>query len=198
MGAIAVLSRADELGAGRLNAMAVVGKAVDKLREDPTLEGRLRDGRPGGRAPRACRRNASSVGVHDPRRAGRAAARELHRFLVSADRFISAEATRPSHPAGACPPDGPVRSVRPPAGRRDDSRWGARRPDAGQELAQHSGLADLRRVIDVHFRRRHPQLKAHALMLALQELVRSTRSPVRRMSSLPRTNTLPTLARSTR
>ena len=38
------------------------------------------------------------------------------------------------------------------------------------ELVRHSGLDDLKRVIDVHCRRRHPQLKAHSALTGLQQV----------------------------
>jgi hypothetical protein len=38
------------------------------------------------------------------------------------------------------------------------------------ELVRHSGLDELKRVIDVHCRGRHPQLKAHSVLLGLQQV----------------------------
>ena len=177
MGAIAVLSRADELGAGRLNAMMVVGKAVDKLREDPTLEG-------------ACETVVPIAGLlalaGETLRQSEFATlvalealppSTLKSLLVSADRFITL--------AGEDLPSPRVRAdlmsrfglfgVRIAVAM---IRGGARdAPALSHELVQHSGLDELRRVIDVHFRRRHPQLKAHALMSALQQLVRENPRP---------------------
>ena len=177
MGAIAVLSRADELGAGRLNAMAVVGRAVDKLREDPALEAACETVVPVAGllalAGETLRQSEFSTLV----------ALEslppdvLKGILVSADRFISADSAELPPPRvraqlmerlGLFGVRLAVAMIR--GGARDA-------PTLAQELVQHSGLQDLRRVIDVHFRRRHPQLKAHALLLGLQELVRRNPAP---------------------
>lgn len=171
MGAIAVLSRADELGAGRLNAMAVVGRAVDKLREDPTLDAVCETVVPVAGLLALAGETLRQSEFKTLVQLEELGADTLKRILVSADRFISAEA------------DGlPTPRVRAELMDRFGLfgirlavamiRGGARdAPTLAQELVKHSGLEDLRRVIDVHFRRRHPQLKAHALVLALQDLV---------------------------
>ena len=171
MGAIAVLSRADELGAGRLNAMATVGKAVDQLREDPTLESACETIVPvagllalAGETLRQSEfTSLAALEALPPE--------DLRSLLVSADRFISADGSNLPSPQvraalmnrlGLFGVRLAVAMIR--GGARDA-------PTLAQELVQHSGLEDLRRVIDVHFRRRHPQLKAHALVVALQQLV---------------------------
>ena len=171
MGAIAVLSRADELGAGRLNAMATVAKAVDQLREDPTLESACET-----IVPVAGLLALAGETLRQSEFASLAALEalppeELRPILVSADRFISADGSNFPSPQvraelmnrlGLFGVRLAIAMIR--GGARDA-------PTLAQELVQHSGLEDLRRVIDVHFRRRHPQLKAHALVVALQQLV---------------------------
>lgn len=177
MGAIAVLSRADELGAGRLDAMAVVGRAVDKLREDPTLEGACETIVPvagllalAGETLRQSEFATLAALEKVPRE-------DLKRLLVSADRFISTEGDGlPSPRVRMALMDrlglfGVRLAVAMIRGGAHDA------PTLSQQLVQHSGLEDLRKVIDVHFRRRHPQLKSHALVLALQQLVRDNPHP---------------------
>lgn len=170
IGSIAVLSRADELGAGRLNAMAVANKAVDRLRDDPTLEAACETVVPvagllalAGQSLRQSEfTNLKKVAALPPDR--------LAALMVSTDRFISAEAD----------------DLPSPRDRTDLvhrlGMFGIRLALAviqmgvtdattlADELVRHSGLDELKRVIDVHCRRRHPQLKAHAVLLGLQQL----------------------------
>ena len=171
MGAIAVLSRADELGAGRLNAMAVVGRAVDKLREDPTLDAVCETIVPVAGLLALAGETLRQSEFMNLAQLESLGADTLKRILVSADRFVSAEGDGLPTPRvraelmdrfGLFGIRLAVAMIRGGAG---DA------PTLAQELVKHSGLEDLRRVIDVHFRRRHPQLKAHALILALQDLI---------------------------
>ena len=170
IGSIAVLSRADELGAGRLNAMAVANKAVDRLRDDPTLEAACETVVPvagllalAGQSLRQSEfANLSKVAALPPDR--------LAALMVSTDRFISAEAddlpsprerTDLVHRLGVFGIRLALAVIQ--LGVTDATTL-------ANELVRHSGLDELKRVIDVHCRRRHPQLKAHALLLGLQQL----------------------------
>src|SRR5699024_11157967 len=45
------------------------------------------------------------------------------------------------------------------------------------EMMRRSGLAELHRVLDMHFAQRHPQFKAHTAMVAVRRLLQSR--PVR-------------------
>ncbi len=170
IGSIAVLSRADELGAGRLNAMAVANKAVDRLRDDPTLEAACETVVPvagllalAGQSLRQSEfANLAKVAALPPDR--------LAALMVSTDRFISTESD-----------DLPSPRERTDLVHRL-GMFGIRLALAviqmgvtdattlADELVRHSGLDELKRVIDVHCRRRHPQLKAHAVLLGLQQL----------------------------
>jgi hypothetical protein len=177
MGAIAVLSRADELGAGRLNAMTTVAKAVDKLREDPTLSGVCETIVPVAGLLALAGETLRQSEFMNLLALEQLSPEVLKHLLVSVDRFLTDE--------------GP--GIPPPQVRADLMnrfglfgvrlavamiRGGARdAPALAQQLVLHSGLEDLRRVIDVHFRRRHPQLKAGALMRALQQLIRDHPRP---------------------
>jgi len=177
MGAIAVLSRADEMGSGRLNSMAIVNKAVDRLREDPTLEAACETIVPvAGLLALAGQtlRQSEFVQLAEIAKLPEA---DLATVMVSADRFITADV------------DGvPTPQVRDQLMRRL-GLFGVRLAVAmirigtddattlSQELVKHSGLEELQRVIDVHFRRRHPQLKAHAILLGLHQVLTDHPNP---------------------
>ena len=170
IGSIAVLSRADELGAGRLNAMAVANKAVDRLRDDPTLEAACETVVPvagllalAGQSLRQSEfANLKMVAALPPDR--------LAALMVSTERFISVEAddlpsprerTELVHRLGVFGIRLALAVIQ--MGVTDATTL-------ANELVRHSGLDELKRVIDVHCRRRHPQLKAHAVLLGLQQL----------------------------
>ncbi len=177
MGAIAVLSRADEMGSGRLNAMAVVNKAVDRLREDPTLKAACETIVPvAGLLALAGQTLRQSEFVHLAEIAKLPDA-DLTHVLVSADRFITADIDgMPSPPVR----DQLIRRLGLFGVRLAIAmiRTGAHDAAAlSQELVKQSGLEDLRRIIDVHFRRRHPQFKAHAILLDLHRVLTDHPSP---------------------
>jgi hypothetical protein len=170
IGSIAVLSRADELGAGRLNAMAVANKAVDRLRDDPTLEAVCETVVPvAGLLALAGQSLRQSEFAHLAQVAALPPDR-LAALMVSTDRFISAESddlpsprdrTALVHRLGMFGIRLALAVIQ--MGVTDATTL-------ADELVRHSGLDELKRVIDVHCRRRHPQLKAHAVLLGLQQL----------------------------
>ena len=170
MGSIAVLSRADELGAGRLNAMAVANKAVDRLRDDPTLEAACETVVPvAGLLALAGQSLRQSEFAHLAKVAALPPDR-LAALMVSTDRFISVESddlpsprdrTNLIHRLGLFGIRLALAVIQ--MGVSDATTL-------ADELVRHSGLDELKRVIDVHCRRRHPQLKAHAVLLGLQQL----------------------------
>ncbi len=170
MGSIAVLSRADELGAGRLNAMAVANKAVDRLRDDPTLEAVCETVVPvAGLLALAGQSLRQSEFAHLQKLAALPPER-LSALMVSTDRFMSAESddlpsprdrTNLVHRLGLFGIRLALAVIQ--VGVSDASTL-------ADELVRHSGLDELKRVIDVHCRRRHPQLKAHSVLLGLQQV----------------------------
>lgn len=177
MGSIAVLSRADELGSGRLTAMLSINESVERLRQHPDLEGVCETIVPVAglmgmgamtlrQADFAVLRNVAARSPEDTRP-----------LLLSAERFISAK-----------------EDWLPPELTRIDlvdrfGMYGIRIAlatlrggvgDAGElsaELLRRSGLEELRRVIDVHFTQRQSELKAHSSVLALHRLLRQYPAP---------------------
>lgn len=176
IGAIAVLSRADELGAGRLTAMLSINKAVEELRNFPALEGVCETIVPVaglmGMGAMTLRQADfavfSAMASRDPE--------ETRQLLVSGERFITAkddslpdERTRIDlvDRFGMYGIRLALASLR--GGIEDAAALAA-------ELLRRSGLEELRRVIDVHFTQRQSDLKAHSIVLALHQLLR--RHPV--------------------
>ncbi len=170
IGSIAVLSRADELGEGRLNAMAVANKAVDRLRDDSTLEAACETVVPvAGLLALAGQSLRQSEFVHLEKLAALPPER-LSALMVSADRFMSTEAddlptprerTNLVHRLGLFGVRLALAVIQ--MGVSDATAL-------ADELVRHSGLDELKRVIDVHCRHRHPQLKAHTVLLGMQQV----------------------------
>ena len=174
LGSVAVLSRADELGGGRLDAMVSINRAVARLRRDPALTDLVETVVPvagilglGGHTMRQAEFRAFVALEALPRE-------RLQELLVSADRFIadeSADLPSASVRAGLVERYG-VFGVRLAVA---TLRGGARSaPALSAELVRRSGLDQLRRVIDVHFVQRAPELKARSAVLAILRLTRAT------------------------
>lgn len=176
MGSIAVLSRADELGSGKLTAMLSINETVERLRQHPDLQSVSETIVPVsglmGMGATSLRQSdftlLKSLALRDQS--------ETQHLLVSAEHFIAAKD-----------------SWLPPERSRIDlvdrfGMYGIRIAfavlrggidDAGalsHELLRRSGLEELRRVIDVHFVQRQAELKAHSIVFAVHKLLR--RQPV--------------------
>lgn len=172
MGAVAVLSRADELGSSRLTAMFTINQAVERLRNHPDLQGTCETivpvaGLMGTGAMTL--RQADFVFLRD---LAARSAQETEALLMSAERFIAArDEWLPSERVRLDVVDrfglyGVRIAVAVIRGGIDNA------DDLAAELLRRSGLEELRRVIDVHFTQRQDELKAHAVVLALHRLVR--------------------------
>lgn len=172
IGSIAVLSRADELGAGRLTAMVSINRAVDQLRNHPELEGVCETIVPVA--------GLMGMGAMILRQADFSVLRDLasrtpeetHQILVSSERFVTArEDWLPTERIRVDLLDrfgmyGIRIALAALRGGVDDAA------QLSAELLRRSGLEELRRVIDIHFRQRQADLKAHAIVLALQDIFR--------------------------
>lgn len=178
---IVVLSRADEVGAGRLDALTSARQIARRLRRDPEL-------RP------LCQTVVAVAGLIG--QAGRTLTEtdlaalttlaampraELDGVLLSADRFVSSEF--PSHSLEPLEP-----AVRQGLLERFGI-FGVRLSTTlirtgfdtsaklSTELIQRSGLRELREVIRQHFADRRDLLKARSAMLALDTVLRSEPRP---------------------
>lgn len=182
VGAVAVLSRADELGAGRLTAMVSINRAVDRLRNHPSLEGVCETVVPVA--------GLMGLGATTLRQADFSVFRQLaerdreetRKLLISAERFITSE--DPSLPAEKVRADlvdrfgvyGIRLALAVVRGGVADAT------ELSAELVRRSGLEELRRVLDVNFSQRQSELKAHSIVLAVHRLVRDR--PVRQSADL--------------
>ncbi len=177
VGAVAVLSRVDELGAGRLGAMISVNQAVEKLRNDPALAGVCETVVPVagllGLGAATLRQSdfvalAQLEGVSRDR---------MRRLMASPEFFIAAEdAELPTQQARA----GLVDRLGLYGIRLAMAvlRGGVRdAPDLAAELGRRSGFDELRRVLDVNFVQRRVELKAHSVVLATLRLARAQPAP---------------------
>ncbi|MGH3937365.1 MAG: dynamin family protein [Pseudonocardiaceae bacterium] len=161
---IAVLSRADEIGGGRVDAMFSAKTIAARYRRDPTLRALCQGVVPvAGLLAQTARtlRQAEFDALTELSRMPRA---ELDASLLSADRFLSAT------PAGVG-----LLSRFGLFGLRLSMtliRQGTDTPLAlSEELLRRSGLDELREVLNTQFTERRDLLKARSALLALESVL---------------------------
>ncbi|OUZ08265.1 hypothetical protein BHE97_13615 [Aeromicrobium sp. PE09-221] len=173
IGAIAVLSRADELGGGRLTAMVSINEAVERLRQHSALQGVCETivpvaGLLGAGASTLRQADFSvfrNLAARDPE--------ETRQLMVSVERFLATrDEDLPSERVRADLVDrfgmyGIRLALATVRGGIDDAE------QLSRELLRRSGLEELRRVVDVHFVQRQSELKAHSIVLAVHRLLRA-------------------------
>ncbi|WP_181784125.1 dynamin family protein, partial [Pseudonocardia pini] len=174
---IAVLSRADEIGVGRLDALSSAGRIARRYRADPTLRGLCQTVVPVAgllaQSGRTMRQDEHAALV---RLAGLPQA-TLDPLLLSADRF----GTRPAEGA-------PEPSVRAALVERfglfgvrlatELIRKGTTDPsDLSRELVRHSGLEELRSVLATQFAERRELLKSRSALLAIDRVLQRDPRP---------------------
>jgi len=166
---IAVISRADEIGGGRVDAMFAARGIAQRYRADPTVRGLCQNVvavagliAETGRTLRQTEFAAMAALAAEPKA-------DLESQLRSVDRFLRG---------------------RDPAGRRQLLqrfgifgvrlstsliRQGASSPAAlATELVARSGLGELQRVLQTQFMQRRDLLKARSALLAVDSMLRST------------------------
>ncbi len=173
---LAVLSRADELGVGRVDAMDAAARIADRYRRDRKLK-------------RVCQAVVPVAGLlaqaavtlreSDYRLLLRLSAlphHELDELLLSVDRFsLRPCSIAPAERAALLDRFG-IFGIR--VGLRFIASGGA--PDASklsQAMLRESGLLELRALLDAEFAGRRDLLKGRAALLALQALVRQSPVP---------------------
>lgn len=169
---VAVLSRADEIGAGRLDAMVSARGIATRYRAEPALRGLCQNVvAVAGLLAHTGRtlRNAEYAALHSLAGCERS---ELDAALLSADRFLVCGLVESSmdtrrlllHRFGLF-------------GIRLSTtliRQGASNPaELATELVDRSGLRDLQSVLHTQFGERHDVLKARSALLALQRILRA-------------------------
>lgn len=177
LGVVGVLSRADEVGSGRLDAMLSVKDIAARFAGELERTGLCQAVVPVSGllafAARTLRQNEfdafealATVGAED-----------LQLAMLSVDRF--------ARPGGPLPVDAETRA----ALTRRFGMFGIRMaitlirlgvrdsPTLAAELVARSGLDELRQVIDVQFAQRADQLKAHSALVALDRVLKANPSP---------------------
>ena len=172
--AMAVLSRADEIGAGRIDALLSARTIAERYRTDGALRSLALDIVPiAGLVAQSARtlRQHEFEALREVARLGRNA---RERLLVSVDRFVRADA-----------------AIDVPADARRDlldrfGMFGIRMSavairsgcddatDLADELYRRSGMDDLLRSVSDQFRSRADALKARAAIAAVAALIRQT------------------------
>ncbi|MFC9790394.1 dynamin family protein [Rhodococcus sp. NPDC127528] len=171
LGVVGVVSRADEVGAGRLDAMMSAKEVASRLAAELELTGLCQAVVPvagllalGARTLRQSEYAAFRALADVP-------ADDLQLAMLSADRFARPDSPLPvdahtrmqlAHRFGLFGIRLAVALIKLGA---PDS------PTLAAELVERSGLDELRQVIDVQFGQRADQLKAHSALLALERVL---------------------------
>lgn len=177
IGSIAVLSRADELGSGKLSAMLSINDAVDRLRDHPDLLNMCETIVPVAGLMGMGATTLRQADFSTLKSLAMRAPDETQHLLVSAEHFIAAkESWLPAERTRIDLVDrfgmyGIRIAFAMLRGGIDDASALA------DEMLRRSGLDELRRVIDVHFVQRQAELKAHSIVFAVHKLLRLTPVP---------------------
>lgn len=172
---IAVISRADEIGGGRLDAMFSAKTIARRYRSEPALRGLCQNVVPvagllaqTGRTMRQAEFTALAELARAPRK-------ETEALLLSADRFARAEPS-PSLASLSREVRGDLLDRFGLFGIRLSAtliRQGTDDPSAlAAELVRRSGLDELRQVLTTQFTERRDLLKARSALLALDQVLR--------------------------
>lgn len=175
--AMAVLSRADEIGAGRIDALLSARTIADRYRTDGALRSLALDVVPiAGLVAQSARtmRQREFEALREVARLGRDA---RERMLVSVDRFVRADAgidVSADERRGLLDRFG-MFGIRMSAvairSGCDDST------DLADELYRRSGMEDLLRLVSDQFRSRADALKARTALAAINALIQRRPSP---------------------
>ncbi len=174
---IAVLSRADEIGGGRVDAMFSAKTIAQRYRKDPTLRGLCQGVVPVAGLLAQTGRTLRQAEFDALTQLSRAPREEVDGLLLSTDRFLRADSAA-------------VPAIQPMEGSEVRSgllkrfglfglrlsvtliRQGTDRPAAlAEELVRRSGLDELRDVLNTQFTERRDLLKARSALLALDSVL---------------------------
>jgi GTPase SAR1 family protein len=176
--AIGVLSRADEIGVGRIDAMASARKIAGRLADDPTVRRVVQTVVPVAGLLAETAATLTETEVAHLRKLAVLPAREVEELLLSTDRFVN---TRPEvgltdlermHLLGRFGLFG-IRLGSALLRRQP----GTTATQLAHELLRRSGLEDLREVLGSLFLQRRDVLKSRSALLAIDALVRHDPRP---------------------
>ncbi|MDQ4103150.1 MAG: dynamin family protein, partial [Actinomycetota bacterium] len=179
---IAVLSRADEIGGGRVDAMFSAKTIAHRYRKDSTLRGLCQGVVPVAGLLAQTGRTLRQTEFDMLAQLSRAPREEVDRFLLSTDRFLGA---KPAASAVPWPEDPEARSGLLTRfglfGLRLSValiRQGTDTPAAlAEELVRRSGLDELREVLNTQFTERRDLLKARSALVALNSVLHGDPRP---------------------
>lgn len=171
LGVVGVVARADEVGAGRLDAMMSAKEVAERFSGELERTGLCQSVVPVAGLLALAARTMRQTEFAALRQLADVPAEDLQLAMLSADRFARADVVLPVDPAmraGLVDRFGlfgirlAVTLIR--MGTNDS-------PTLAAELLQRSGLDELRRVIDIQFGQRAEQLKTHSALVALKRVL---------------------------
>jgi hypothetical protein len=169
--AIGVLSRADEIGAGRIDAMFSAKRIANRYRTDPQVRRLCQTVVPvagllaqAGTTLRQSEYQALTALAAAPRD-------DVEALLLSADRFVRLDAPLPSAERAGLLARLGLFGIRLSTALIRQGATSA--PALAAELVRRSGLDELRRVLSTQFAERRDLLKARSALLALTQLLRT-------------------------
>jgi dynamin family protein len=178
-GTLVVLSRADEVGGGRLDAVMAAGQVARRYRTDPTLRPWCATTTTVAGLLAETARTLRGVEFTALRTLARGERAELDEQLLTADRFVAAG----TGPGAAGLPEGTRLALLDRFGlfgvRLATSLLRRGIDDSGglaAELARRSGLDELRGLLGERFLARREVFQARAALLAVDRLVRRARA----------------------
>ncbi|MFY1632123.1 dynamin family protein [Solwaraspora sp. WMMB335] len=176
--AIGVLSRADEIGVGRLDALASARRIAARLSGDANVRRLVQSVVPVAGLLAETATTLTEVEVAQLRRIGELPVREAEQLLLSADRFVKAmpELGLTSIEREALLSRFGMFGLRLSAALLRHSAT-ATATDLSRELLDRSGLADLREILGSLFFERRDVLKSRSALLALADMTRSVPRP---------------------
>ena len=176
--AVGVLSRADEVGVGRLDSMASARRIARRLATDPKIRRVVQTVVPVAGLLAETAVTLTETEVAQLRRVAERPAKEVEGLLLSADRFVETmpelglTSIEREHLLSRLGLFG-VRLASTLLRRRSTSTA----TELAAELAERSGLNDLQDVLRSLFFERRDVLKSRSALLALDTLVRAERRP---------------------
>ncbi|HET6212294.1 MAG TPA: dynamin family protein, partial [Micromonosporaceae bacterium] len=176
--AIGVLSRADEIGAGRIDAMASARRIATRLATDPGVRRVVQSVLPVAGLLAETAVTLTENEVRQLRRVAEVPVRDAEELLLSADRFVELM------------PELGLTSIEREALLARFGLFGVRlvatllrqnvagtASELARELADRSGLGDLREVLGSLFFERRDVLKSRSALLALDNVTRADPRP---------------------